>query len=212
MKDQLVFDVTDANTILDSDSVGAYLRSDDGTLLTHTTDGSREALDVYTELGNASDVAYSAGDLGAMALAVRSDAGGSLVSADGDYSPLSLDSSGALRVNAVVNVDSLSDYAEDSAHSSGDIGGFVLSIKIDDITADNSALLAGTNGDYQGVFTNSKGEMYSHDTDAIALLTTIDSDIDNINTVISALSHAEDAAHVSGDTGMMALAVRNDTL
>lgn len=46
MKDQLVFDVTDANTIADSDSVGAYVRSSDGTLITHTTEGSKEALDV----------------------------------------------------------------------------------------------------------------------------------------------------------------------
>lgn len=34
-KDQLVFDVTDADTIAASDSVGAYLRSSDGTLIDH---------------------------------------------------------------------------------------------------------------------------------------------------------------------------------
>ena len=62
MKDQLVFDTTDANTIADSDSVGAYLRSSDGTRLTHSTDGSREALDVFTELGQAEDSAHSSSD------------------------------------------------------------------------------------------------------------------------------------------------------
>lgn len=46
MKDQLIFDVTDANTIAESDSVGAYIRSSDGTLITHTTVGGKEALDV----------------------------------------------------------------------------------------------------------------------------------------------------------------------
>lgn len=46
MKDKLVFDVTDANTIADGDSVGAFLRSSDGTLLTHSTVGGKEALDV----------------------------------------------------------------------------------------------------------------------------------------------------------------------
>ena len=46
MKDKLIFDVTDANTIADSDSVGAFLRSSDGTLLTHSTVGGKEALDV----------------------------------------------------------------------------------------------------------------------------------------------------------------------
>ena len=46
MKDQLNFDVTDANTIADSDSVGAFVRSSDGTLITHSTVGGKEALDV----------------------------------------------------------------------------------------------------------------------------------------------------------------------
>ena len=43
---RLVFDTTDANTILDSDSVGAFLRASDGTLLTHTDVGGKKALDV----------------------------------------------------------------------------------------------------------------------------------------------------------------------
>lgn len=46
MKDQLIFDTTDANTIADSDSVGAYLRASDGTLLTHTDVSGKKALDV----------------------------------------------------------------------------------------------------------------------------------------------------------------------
>jgi hypothetical protein len=46
MKDKLVFDVTDADTIAASDSVGAFLRSSDGTLITHSTVGGKEALDV----------------------------------------------------------------------------------------------------------------------------------------------------------------------
>lgn len=38
----------------DEDNVGAFLRSSDGTLLTHTTEGAKEALDVY--LVNEQDV------------------------------------------------------------------------------------------------------------------------------------------------------------
>jgi len=60
-------------------------------------------------------------------------------------------------------------------------------------------------------------ELHVHDVDAnseldaiTALLTTIDSDTDGILTELQALSHAEDAAHVSSDLGIMALAVRND--
>jgi len=50
MKDQLIFDTTDAGTIADSDSVGAFVRSDDGTLITHHTVGAGEHLDVYAAL------------------------------------------------------------------------------------------------------------------------------------------------------------------
>ena len=46
MKDKLIFDVTDADTIADSDSIGAFLRSSDGTLLTHSDVGGKKALDV----------------------------------------------------------------------------------------------------------------------------------------------------------------------
>ena len=46
MKDRLIFDTTDVDSIAASDSIGAYLRSSDGTLLTHSTVGGKKALDV----------------------------------------------------------------------------------------------------------------------------------------------------------------------
>ncbi len=42
-KDQILFDPAGS----DEDNIGAYLKSSDGTLLTHTTDGGKEALDVH---------------------------------------------------------------------------------------------------------------------------------------------------------------------
>lgn len=51
MKDRLIFDTSDANTIADSDSVGAFLRASDGTLLTHTDVGGKKALDVRVAEG-----------------------------------------------------------------------------------------------------------------------------------------------------------------
>jgi hypothetical protein len=45
-KMKLNFDTTDVDTIAASDSVGAYLRASDGTLLTHTDVGGKKALDV----------------------------------------------------------------------------------------------------------------------------------------------------------------------
>lgn len=50
-----------------------------------------------TSLGKAEDGPHASGDVGVMALAVRSDAGGAFA-ADGDYVPLSINASGELRV------------------------------------------------------------------------------------------------------------------
>lgn len=50
-----------------------------------------------TNLGKAEDAAHTTGDVGVMALAVRSDAGGAF-GADGDYVPFSITSTGDLRV------------------------------------------------------------------------------------------------------------------
>lgn len=51
-----------------------------------------------TNLGKQEDAVHSSGDVGVMALAVRQDASSALAG-DGDYIPLSVDSSGALRVS-----------------------------------------------------------------------------------------------------------------
>lgn len=51
-----------------------------------------------TNLGKAEDAAHTTGDVGVMALAVRSDAGGAIAGTDGDYAPLQVDANGALRV------------------------------------------------------------------------------------------------------------------
>jgi len=62
MKDSLVFDTTDVNTIADSDNVGAFLRSSDGTLFTHTDVGGKQALDVRVAEGINVEVDLSAAD------------------------------------------------------------------------------------------------------------------------------------------------------
>jgi hypothetical protein len=80
MLDRLVFDTTEPDF---SANVGAYLRSSDGTLLTHTTVGGKEALDVniaspleldvLIEAEKAEDSAHVSGDIGNFVLAVRDD-------------------------------------------------------------------------------------------------------------------------------------------
>lgn len=74
MKDHLIFDVTSAATIADSDSVGAYIRSSDGTLIDHQTINASEWLQVASALfdsagngitssGNALDVNIASSDI-----------------------------------------------------------------------------------------------------------------------------------------------------
>jgi len=124
-----------------------------------------------------------------------------------------------------MSLDRLLVYAEDTAHATGDEGQFVLAVT-QDVLGSSAA-----DGDYSAFKVNAKGELYSIDTDANALLTTIDADtsaiavsvasIDtdtstiagdttSIDALLTALSKAEDSVHVSGDQGIMSLAVRND--
>lgn len=114
-----------------------------------------------------------------------------------------------------------SEYAEDSAHSSGEVGSFVLAVRQDALASSTSA-----DGDYAAFKVNASGELYTTDEGAEALLTTIDADTSSIATdastiagdttsidaTLTALSKAEDSAHGSGDQGFQMLAVRNDTL
>lgn len=55
------------------------------------------------------------------------------------------------------------------------------------------------------------GELLVRDLSSQVILSNIEFDVDNINTVISALAKSEDVPHVNGDVGIMALAVRNDS-
>lgn len=115
----------------DSSNVGAYLRGEDGTLLTHTTSGLKQALDVNVVLTSgqyAEDAASASGDIGNFILAVRHDADTSLVDTDGDYGALQLDALGRLKVAADISVVTGFEKAEDSAHTSGDIGGYILGV------------------------------------------------------------------------------------
>lgn len=81
--------------------------------------------------------------------------------------------------------------AEDAAHASGDFGIMALAVR-----QDTAAALAGTTGDYIPLIVDSSGRLYV-----------------NIGGTGAAsdLGKIEDAAHSSGDTGIMSLAVRRDT-
>ena len=223
----------DTANLADGASIAAYLTDSAGNLLDSVAIGGNQSLYVKSASEYAEDSAHVSGDYGSMALAVRNDAGGSLVSADGDYSPLQVDASGRLRVLADLTASFDFTYAEDSAHADGDVGAFVLAVRQDTLASSTSA-----DGDYGSFKQTALGELYVHDASANATLTSIDTSLNNIEadadaiatdvaaietelldqgttldsilSELQGLSHAEDAVHTSGDLGIMSLAVRND--
>lgn len=200
------------------------------------------SLDVVAGAEHAEDDAHVSGDTGNFVLAVRNDVEGSLVSADGDYAPLQVDASGRLRVIADLDVSNLAEKAEDDAHVSGDIGNYVLTVREDTLSTSTSAdgdyqsfktnangelyvkdtdvlaRLVTMNGVLDDISVDTGNIATSVDnidtsTAAIAIsVDNIDTNTGNIDTTLAGLSHLEDDAHVSGDAGIQALAVRQDTL
>lgn len=162
--------------------------------------------------GRAEDSAAVGGEDGIMVLAVRRDSASSGVSADGDFAALSVDSNGALRVSGSSGS---VQYTEDGASA----GGETLTL-MGAVRRDTAASSSGTDGDYSTLNTDANGRL--HTIAALAASQTL-ATVTTVGTVsaVSAvtpgtgatnLGKAEDAAHASGDTGVMALAVRQDTL
>ncbi len=202
----------DATTLADGDSIASYVVDASGTLVTGVDIGGNRNLRVVTPSHFAEDSAHTSGDYGSFALAVRHDADTSMVSADGDYAPLQVDANGKLKVAADLDVDFDYVYNEDAAHTSGDLGAYVLAVRQDTLANSTSA-----DGDYASFKLNTLGELYVHDTDVKAELVAantsldaIEADVDSLNSLITALSKAEDAVHSSGDQGIMSLGIRND--
>lgn len=154
----------------------------------------------YTE-----DAAAAANPVGNSLNLVRDDArGGSLTSADGDNVAARGTNSGELYVK---HVDSIPPgtgatnlgKAEDAAHTSGDVGVAVLTKR-----TDSAASSAGTDGDYATLNTDNTGRLWVNLAAYTATSLTPGTGATN-------LGKAEDAAHTSSDTGVYALAVRDDS-
>ncbi len=88
-----------------------------------------------TNLGKPEDGPHTTGDVGVMALGVRSDAGGAFA-ADGDYVPLSMDASGAVRVTGGGGG---TQYTEDIAAAADPVGNAVILVRKDTPAATVSA-------------------------------------------------------------------------
>lgn len=188
----------DTAALSNGDSIAAYLVDASGTLITGQTIGGNQHLRVKDAADYAEDTAHASGDFGIFTLAVRNDVEGSMVSTDGDYAPLQVDALGRLRVNADINVNNDFVFAEDSASASGHLGASVLLVRQDTLASSTS-----TDGDFGDFKSNNLGELYVFDT-------TTHTSLASILSTVQSYTHLEDAAHVSGDAGVFALAVRND--
>lgn len=125
-----------------------------------------------TDLGKAEDAVHASGDIGIQVLAVRKDSAAALAGTDGDYIPLTTDSSGRLHIAALPagaeSIGSVSVLAvtpgtgatnlgkvEDVAHASGDVGVMALAVR-----KDTAVALAGTDGDYAPLLLDSVGRLH----------------------------------------------------
>lgn len=94
-----VFDTTTHSSLTTANSSLSTIATNTGTTATNTGTISS----TLTALSKAEDAAHTSGDQGIQALAVRKDAQGSNVNADGDYASLLVWSDGSLKVNDISN-------------------------------------------------------------------------------------------------------------
>lgn len=105
-----------------------------------------------TNLGKAEDSVHATGDVGVMILGVRNDSSASSFCANGDYSPIAVNSTGAVIVSLGSGAVGVA-KAEDVASASGDAGVFTLAIRRD---SDGSNC---ANGDYTEFQTDARGNL-----------------------------------------------------
>lgn len=164
---------------------------------------------VDTGLGKAEDAVHASGDIGVMSLSVRKDTAATTTGADGDYAPLITGSDGRLHTRTRIwgrtdqwDADVVQDL--DKPTSGYQFSGLVPMYEI------NSAPTGGDPGDvYHATLDEANFGLRVH-------LAGTDTTI-GVNAVVPGtgatnLGKAEDVAHVSGDVGVMMLAVRQDTL
>jgi hypothetical protein len=201
MKDQLRFDTTDATSIAETDSVGAYVRSSDGTLITHSTVGGKEALDVSIADGVNVEV-----DLSHIDDSVRLGDGANFFTSTNENGDWALD---VHISNSNIEVtQGTSPWVIGDGGSSITVDAVDLDIR--DLTHVSDSVSIGDGTEIAAV--NASNELQVRDDDANTALSTIAGDTTSMDAILTALSKAEDSAHVSGDQGLMGLAVRNDTL
>lgn len=145
-------------------------------------------------LGKAEDAAHTTGDTGVMALGVRNDAG-TAFAADGDYVPISVDASGAVRVTGGGGG---TEYTEDAAAAANPVGGANILVRkdapADEVSADgdNIAQRATKYGAAYTQVVNSSGAF--------------------VDTFGGGTQYTEDVAAAADPVGNAMILIRKDTL
>jgi hypothetical protein len=184
------------------------------------------------------DTAHTSGQTGSFILGVRNDLNAAMTSNDGDYSPIAVNASGGVSVDVTANSVGLATEAtllsvesfvnninktvklEDDPSADADAGLFVLAVR-----NDTNAVVTSTDGDYSQISVNSKGAVAIQDGgNSITVDGTVtlgansgvdigDVDVTSVTPGFGTanLGKKEDGPHTSGDVGVFALAVRNDT-
>lgn len=100
-------------------------------------------------------------------------------------------------------------YAEDSVHTSGDDGNFILTVR-----SDTKASTAGTDGDYAGLITDADGDLYVSDTVAQGSLATLAGAVAGTEMQVDVITmpgtQIEDTASAGGETLLMVGGYRQD--
>jgi hypothetical protein len=140
----------------------------------------------------ADDAAFTLGSSKAMVSgAIRDDTLSTLTAVEGDVVPLRVSSTGALHVTGGGGG---TEYTEDAAAAADPVGTALILVREDA----RAGSLTSTDGDNVALRGNNLGEAYVIDTDAVALLTTIDTDTGSIATTNALI--AVDTAVIAGDT------------
>lgn len=88
---------------------------------------------------------------GPAVVAVREDVDTNFAN-DHEYGPLQLNNQGRLKVDAAQTTQTLSEWFEDSPHTTGDTGVFILTVR-----NDTNAVLTSNDGDYSPIAVNAAG-------------------------------------------------------
>lgn len=209
----------DTGTLANGDSIASYLVDSAGALITSSLINAKQRIDANLPSDYLVNTASAGTDYGSVGFAQRHDANTTIATVDGNYAPLQLDANGALKISGTLTATFTAEHNEDDPFTNGDSGIATLLVRQDTLAVSTS-----TDGDYGSFKSNNLGELYVHDTSALAELVLIKGDTasivtntgntatntSTISSTLTALSKAEDAPSVSGDQGIQALAVRKD--